>query len=102
VVTPKPSDKLERARAWCAREFRKRYTGTEHGSFLAETLLNEASKLFDLGDCGVEGWSSLSGDTGVQYLNYGDPYIPTIYVRTTATGARWFYGKSGWGPMAGG
>jgi len=63
--------KMKQARAWCARQFAKRRNEHVHASFLAREILEEADAKFGLGSDGVEGWSSRSGETGVQYLNFG-------------------------------
>lgn len=95
-------DKFEEARAWCAQQFKKRFDGRSHPSFLAGVLLEEADKRFKLESFGVEGWSSDTGRTGVSYLNYGDGYIPTIYARSRPEGASFCYGRGGWAPLVGG
>jgi hypothetical protein len=96
-------EQLQAARSWCASQFKKRYnTKMGHASFLAATILKEASEKFKLADCGVEGWTYGIGRTGVQYLNYGDSYTPTIYVRSNETGASFCFGRNGWAPLVGG
>lgn len=94
-------EKLAQARDWCAKEFKKRNKGGLHPSFLADTLLKEASEKFQLEDHGVEGWStSVSGKTGVQYLNYGDPYISTLMVHSRPDGVRFHVAQGGWADHA--
>lgn len=93
--------KLRAARAWCAAQFKARYNSAAHASFLAGTILEEASRRYKLADYGVEGWAHNCGRTGVQYLNYGDPYIPTIYVRSGPSHASFYFGRGGWASAAG-
>lgn len=95
-------EKLRKARAWCAKEFAKRDKRGLHPSFLANELLKEASAKFELGDYGVEGWcTDVSGKTGVEYLNYGDPYTCTLLVWTRPEGARFHVAEGGWSEVAG-
>lgn len=101
VTTDSPEGvKLPAARAWCAKQFKQRYKHGEHASFLAEKILQEASEKYKLADSGVEGWTSACGRAGVQYLNYGDPYAPTIYVHSSPSSASFHYSASGWAPLA--
>lgn len=90
---------LKKARAWARREFNKRQKNSYgHPSFLVREVLEEADRKFNLGSFGVEGWSNRSGSGGVEYLNMGDPYDTTIYVRTTPWSARFSVGC--WGDIA--
>jgi len=50
-----------------------------HPSHVACKMLQEANEIFELDYYGVEGWSLDSGKKGVNYLNSGDPYVPTIF-----------------------
>lgn len=93
--------KLRAARAWCAAQFKARYNSGAHASFLAGAILEEASKRYKLADYGVEGWAHEGGRTGVQYLNYGDPYAPTIYVRSGPSSASFHFSRNGWSSAAG-
>lgn len=76
---------LKKAARWIRRELTKRADGS-HPSHLAARILAEADERFALASFGVEGWAK-SPQTGVQYLNYGDPYDATIVVRSNATRA---------------
>ena len=72
---------LNRARAWCRRQYAKRRADRyyEHPSHLAAEILREAEKRYDLGTCGDEGWCcDCGGRRGVTYLNTGDPYTLTL------------------------
>lgn len=91
---------FERAVRWCRAEFNKRWDGWEHPSHLADKLLEEADKKFELRSYGVEGQSNSTGRSGFSYLNYGDPYIPTIVARTSPTKVSFHY-ASGWASYAG-
>lgn len=94
-------DKLRKARDWCANEFAKRDKKGLHPSFLVAELLKEADQKFELGGFGVEGWSThIQGTTGVSYLNFGDPYICTLFVWTRPDGARFHVAEGGWAPYA--
>jgi len=72
-----------------------------HSSHLAEKILEEASKKFELKDFGVEGFCNSVGTKGVSYLNYGDPYDATICVLSNGTKARFVYAGGGWATYAG-
>ncbi len=102
VTASSPEEiKLRAAREWCAAQFKARYNSGAHASFLAGTILEEASKRYKLADYGVEGWAHNFGRTGVQYLNYGDPYTPTIYVRSGPYSASFYFSRNGWASAAG-
>lgn len=62
--------------------------GGSHPSFAVKQILEEAEKRYGLPSFGVEGWCDAVGKNGVSYLNMGDPYALTIYVRTTPHSAR--------------
>lgn len=94
-------NKLQSARAWCAAQFRKRYDGRDHPSFLTDQLLEEADNKFELGSMGVEGFTRQENmRRGVQYLNYGDPYLSTIVVTTGPYNARFTCAVGGWASYA--
>lgn len=96
----KPSkEKLQQAAKWIRREITKRDDGS-HPSHLASKVLEEADDKFGLGSYGVEGWAK-SPRLGYQYLNYGDPYDPTIVVRSNPTQATVFVALGGWASYAG-
>jgi len=54
---------------------------------------------FDLESFGVEGWWT-SQHAGVQYLNFGDAYVPTIVVRSFTTGYACSLARGGWSAYA--
>lgn len=87
-------DTLIKARLWCARQFAKRYDRASHASFLAAEILEEADARFALNSHGVEGWSSETGASGCDYLNMGDSYAATLYVKTQRYSARFSVGCS--------
>ncbi|HSX23309.1 MAG TPA: hypothetical protein VLE97_11100 [Gaiellaceae bacterium] len=93
-------EKLQQAAKWVRRELTKRDDGS-HPSHLASKVLEEADEKFALGSYGVEGWSK-SPRFGYQYLNYGDPYDPTIVVRSNPTRATVIVALGGWASYAGG
>jgi hypothetical protein len=91
-------DNLKRAIAWVRREMIKRTKEDHsHPSHIAAKVLNEADERFALGSCGVEGWIT-GTQNGVQYLNFGDPYVPTLVVRTYGHNYRCSVG--GWASYA--
>lgn len=101
VTVSSPEEvKLRAARGWCAAQFKARYNSVAHASFLAGTILEEASRRYKLADYGVEGWADPGGRTGIQYLNYGDPYVPTIYVRGGSRSATFHFGRGVWASLA--
>lgn len=71
---------------WVRQEMARRVRMPEHRSlhrsFVANDVLVEAEAKFRLGTHGVEGWSSECGASGVQYLNTGNLYDRTIYIRS--------------------
>lgn len=97
-------EKLKRARAWCARQYQKRREDRryEHPSFLAKEVLEEADKKFALESFGAEGWADEANgryDTGVNYLNFGDTYTPTVAVTTTRNSCTFRFLGGGWGQL---
>jgi hypothetical protein len=90
--------KLRKAAEWIRRELNRR-ADRRHPSFLAAELLEEADEKFGLRSFGVEGWAK-SPSTGYQYLNYGDPYDPTIVIRSTPTRATVYVAMGGWASFA--
>lgn len=98
----RPDDQtFERARRWCAAQFAKRYPDRryEHASFLASEILKECDTWFALDSFGVEGWAT-STETGVEYLNFGDSYHPTVLVRTRRDGVSFHFARGGWAEFA--
>lgn len=94
------SESLTEASLWCNAEFKKRWE-SQHPSFLAEQLLEEAAEKFNIEHHGVEGWlTSVAGATGIAYLNMGDPYVPTLCVVTDRVSARFTHERSGWSHLA--
>ena len=88
-----PSEEtLKKARVWCAHQFKARYERNEHASFLASRILKEADEKFGLESFGVEGWCDDTGSGGCEYLNMGDSYTLTIYVKTNRYSARFSVG----------
>ncbi len=81
-VVAKPVPAWEEAIKWVRSEMSRRAPDEEtHRSFLADKVLEEAQRRFNLPTHGVEGWSfGVSGDSGVQYLNTGDLYDTTLYI----------------------
>lgn len=69
-----------------------------HPSFAVRDVLLAAEEKFVLPTYGVEGWAVKNGRNGVSYLNTGDPYERTIYVRTTPFSAKTSLGC--WGDVA--
>lgn len=69
-------------RARCAAAAKTSYNN-QHPSFAVRGILHDAERRFNLPTYGVEGWCTQMGRNGVSYLNAGDPYALTIYVRTT-------------------
>jgi hypothetical protein len=92
--------KLRQAARWVRAEMERRWDGSEHPSFVAAEVLEEADKRFSLGSYGVEGWSSEDGRRGVDYLNYGDPYEATLLIRSKPYSYRVVVAPGGWGPYA--
>jgi len=92
---------LQKARAWCAKEFRKRRVPGEHASHVTEVILREASKKFNLDDYGVAGFCDTMGHAGVNYLNFGDSYTPTLCALTRGEKARFTVAWGGWATYAG-
>lgn len=91
--------KLEQARRWLRQEFNSRYDGYSHPSHLVDKLMKEAETRFGLASNGVGGWArDVGGRRGVQYLNYGDPYTPTIVALSTPTSVRFVLASGGWAP----
>lgn len=94
--------RLQKAAKWVRTQMTKRRDPYSHPSHLAAKLLEEADEKFDLQSFGVEGWSNDVGSRSVQYLNFGDTYLPTIVAVSSRSGARIHYAAGGWGPYAGG
>lgn len=92
---------LNRAARWFRREMSKRRDPFSHPSHLAAKILKEADEKFSLGSFGVEGWAN-DTRSGVQYLNFGDTYSPTLVVCCTRYTWRCHVAMGGWGPYAGG
>jgi hypothetical protein len=92
-------EQLVEAANWIRKQMRDRPTNL-HPSFPARKALHEADVKFKLGSFGVEGWSNETGSGGVQYLNYGDPYEPTIVIRTSPHAASVHVAMNGWAPYA--
>jgi len=93
---------LQKARAWCAKEFRKRRVPGEHASHVTEVILREASKKFNLDDYGVAGFCDDLGKKGCHYLNYGDPYTTTLCALTDGPDASFTVAWGGWATYANG
>jgi hypothetical protein len=74
---------LVKAARWIRSQYAKRRTPGQHPSHLFDDLLREAEARYDLGTFGPEGWCDEVGENGVAYLNTGDPYTPTILVKTS-------------------
>lgn len=92
-------DSMEKAIAWCRREYLKRRKETHfHCSHTAAEVMADAEKRFDLGTFGVEGFA-INSDAGLQYLNTGDTYARTILFRASSCNfGRWSLGS--WGDVA--
>lgn len=91
---------LQTAAKWIRKEMSKKPNKLQHPSHDAARILKEADKKFDLRSYGVEGWSDKSVRTGVQYLNYGDPYEATIVIRSSPNHYCVHIALGGWGPYA--
>lgn len=92
---------LQRAARWISKQMSAaKSVSTDHPSFAAQRILVEADKKFALGSYGVEGWSDVTGRSGVQYLNYGGPYEPTIVVRTSPNRFSVHVAMGGWASYA--
>jgi hypothetical protein len=83
---------LVKARKWCAAQFAKRYDRSSHASFLASEILKEADEKFALESHGVEGFCTRDGSGGCDYLNMGDSYTQTLYVKANRHSARFSVG----------
>lgn len=86
------AETLKKARLWCARQFSKRYNRLTHASHLASEILKEADERFKLESFGVEGFCDQVGASGCDYLNMGDSYTQTLYVKTNRYAARFSVG----------
>lgn len=92
--------RLEKAARWVREQIRKRHDGFSHPSHLAAKVLEEADEKFQLESFGVEGWCNDVGTNGVQYLNFGDPYVPTVIIKTKPFDYSVHLARGGWGPYA--
>jgi hypothetical protein len=74
-------ENLEKALNWLNENKNELINATKsyHASHTAYEMLEEVNKKFELDYCGIEGWSAENGNKGVNYLNGGDPYVPTIF-----------------------
>jgi hypothetical protein len=75
---------LDTVRSYCRRKYNElRQTERCHPSHTASHVMMMAQKHYkDLGTFGVEGWCDQSGSIGshgINYLNTGDSYCPTIF-----------------------
>lgn len=87
------SEKLKKAREWCAEQFKERIASDmKHPSFLASDLLAEAGKLFEIEHFGVEGHAHTM-TTGFNYLNTGDAYDETLVVVSGSRCAHFIVGN---------
>ena len=68
---------LRRARRAARKYFNAHWDGRAHPSHTAAEALEHVNEKFDLGMCWVEGWAH-DMYSGVDYLNAGDVYIPTL------------------------
>jgi len=71
------------------------YNGDSHPSFAARDALLKAAEELGLDHHGDEGFvldNSTAHTKGITYLNMGDSYTPTVYVRTSRTDARFCVG----------
>lgn len=93
-------ENLQKAARWIRARMRDRPNKNHHPSHDAARILNEADGKFSLGSFGVEGWSDTVGRRGVQYLNFGDPYEPTIVVRTSPHHHSIHVAMGGWASYA--
>ena len=76
--------RLDTVRSYCRRKYNElRQTELCHPSHTASQAMMMAQKHYkDLETFGVEGWCDQSdsiGSHGIQYLNTGDSYCPTIF-----------------------
>jgi hypothetical protein len=77
---------LRKARRYARQHFDRNYTHG-HASHAAAAALEAAAEKYDLLPM-VEGFCDESGRGGVQYLNAGDFYIPTLVAVTNYSTAR--------------
>lgn len=79
-------EELNHLRGWCQRRYKKlRPAHYGHPSHLAGDILQEALRQFPAvaaAAFGVEGWCDAVGEDGVQYLNLGETYEPTVCFRS--------------------
>jgi hypothetical protein len=54
-------------------------TKSFHASIIAAKMLETVESYYKLETFGVDGWSLDCGNKGVNYLNSGDPHVPTIF-----------------------
>lgn len=90
---------LDRAYSWARREYaHRRQIESCHCSHTAAAVMEDAEKRYKLGTFGVDGFS-VNMDSGIQYLNTGDPYDVTILFRAKSRNeGRWSLGA--WGDIA--
>lgn len=92
---------LEHAYDWARREYSRRMQADDcatHCSRIAAEVMAEAEKRYQLDTYGVEGFA-INPQSGIQYLNTGDPYGRTIVFRAKSRNAGlWNLGS--WGDMA--
>lgn len=72
------------------------YDGYNHPSFAARDALLAAAEELGLDHYGDEGFvldNNSAHTRGITYLNMGDSYTPTVYVRTSRTDARFCVGN---------
>lgn len=94
------AEKLQKAAKWIRKAMSNRPDKHHHPSHYAARVLQEADKNFDLNSFGVEGWTDSVGRSGVQYLNFGDPYESTIVVRSSPHSHSVHVAMGGWASYA--
>lgn len=94
--------RMKKAVSWIRKEMNTRWDRFSHPSHIGTKILEEANRKFNLESFGVEGWASKEdgGRTGVSYLNYGDPYYPTIGLRSWPNKFTVGYAGGGWSSYA--
>jgi hypothetical protein len=86
---------LQATRKLARKIFNRIYDGTSHPSFAARDALLMAAAELNLDHHGDEGFvldNSTAHTKGITYLNMGDSYTPTVYVRTSRTDVRFCVG----------
>ena len=78
-------ENLEKALNWLNENKNELINATKsfHASIIAAEMLETVESYYKLETFGVDGWSLDCGNKGVNYLNSGDPHVPTIFAFAT-------------------